>query len=154
MFFKNKREEIHSPINGVVKPISEAPDKVFSQKMMGDGFCIEPEDGIVLSPVNGTITTVFPTKHCIGIKSKSGLEIIIHFGMDTVSLKGKGFTSFVEAGAKVKVGDKILEVKLDEIKDKVPSLTTPIVISNANNKVISLKKEGKVKAGEVVLVVE
>lgn len=154
MFFKSKKEEICSPINGIIKPITETPDEVFSKKMMGEGFCIEPEDGIVVSPVNGTITTIFPTKHGIGITSKQGLDLIIHFGMDTVSLNGEGFTSFVKAGDKVNVGDKILEVDIDQIKDKVPSLITPVVVTNGEGKNIFLNKEGKVKAGEVVLVVK
>ncbi len=154
MFFKSKKEEIFSPINGVIRPITETPDPVFSQKMMGDGFCVEPEDGIVVSPANGTITTVFPTKHAIGITTKKGMELIIHFGMDTVSLNGEGFTSFVEVGQKVKVGDKLLEVELDKIKDKVPSLVTPVVVTNLEGKTITLEKEGKAQRGELILTVK
>lgn len=149
MFFN--KEKIYSPIKGIVKSIEEAPDKVFSQKMMGEGCCIEPEEGTVVSPVNGIITTVFPTKHMIGIKSQKGYEIIIHVGMDTVTLKGEGFTALVEVGDKVKVGDKLLEIDIDKIKDKIPSLDTPIVITNLVNKNISLVKEGKVDRGELIL---
>jgi PTS system D-glucosamine-specific IIC component len=155
MFFKfKKEEEISSPINGVVKPITEAPDPVFAQKMMGDGFCVDPEDGVVVSPVKGTIATVFPTKHAIGIKTKGGLELIIHFGMETVSLNGEGFTALVKEGDKVDVGDELLKVDIDKIKDKVPSLVTPVVISNGEGKTFELVKEGKVNRGEVVLKVK
>ncbi|WP_352419735.1 PTS glucose transporter subunit IIA [Proteiniborus sp.] len=149
MFFS--KEKIYSPIKGIVKPIEEAPDKVFSQKIMGDGCCIEPEEGIVVSPVNGIIATVFPTKHMIGIKSQKGYEIIIHVGMDTVSLNGEGLTALVDVGDKVKVGDKLLEIDIEKIKDKVPSLVTPIVITNLVNKNVRLIKEGKVDRGELII---
>ncbi|EOD01156.1 PTS sugar transporter subunit IIA [Caldisalinibacter kiritimatiensis] len=155
MFLKFKKEEdICSPINGTVKPITEAPDPAFSQKMMGDGFCVEPEDGVVVSPVKGTVATVFPTKHAVGITTKKGLELIIHFGMETVSLNGEGFTALVEAGDKVDVGDELLKVDIEKIKDKVPSLVTPVVVSNAEGKTFDLVKEGKVNRGEVVLKVK
>ena len=98
--------------------------------MMGEGFAIEPKGDIVVSPVAGTISILFPTKHAIGITTNEGLELLIHVGMDTVSLNGEGFESFIEQGAKVKVGDKLLKVDFNLIKDKVPSIITPIVFTN------------------------
>jgi glucose-specific phosphotransferase system IIA component len=150
MFF-NKKEKLHAPMSGTIKPITEAPDPAFSQKMIGDGFCIEPEDGIVGSPVDGTIQMVFPTKHAIGITTKKGMEIMVHFGMETVSLNGEGFTAHVESGDKVKVGDTILEVDIEKIKDKVPSLITPIVVTNLEGKTLSMLKEGKVEKGQEIM---
>ncbi|MBW6409879.1 glucose-specific PTS transporter subunit IIBC [Clostridium weizhouense] len=118
------------PIEGEVIELSKVPDEVFSQKMMGDGFAIVPEGNVVYSPVDGEIATLFPTKHAIGLISNDGVEILIHVGMDTVSLKGEGFKSFVNQGDKVKAGDKLLEVDFNSIKNKVPSLITPIVFTN------------------------
>lgn len=153
MFFK-KDEKIYSPVDGKVMPITEAPDQVFSQKIMGDGCCLELANGIVVSPVDGTITTIFDTKHAIGITSKKGTEMIIHVGMDTVSLGGEGFTAFVKAGDSIKVGDKLLEVDIEKIKDKVPSMVTPLVITNLEGKSIQLTKEGEVKQGELIFTVK
>ncbi len=149
MFFS--KEKIYSPMKGIVKPIEEAPDKVFSEKMMGDGCCIEPEDGLVVAPIDGVVNTIFPTKHMIGITSKKGLEIIIHVGMDTVSLQGEGFTVLVNEGDKIKVGDELLRVDIEKVKDKVPSLVTPIVITNLGKKGINLLKQGKVDKGDIII---
>ncbi len=86
----SSKDKFVSPIEGKILPITDVPDEVFSQKMMGDGFAIEPKNGTVVSPVDGVITTVFPTKHAIGITAENGLELLIHFGIDTVNLKGEG----------------------------------------------------------------
>ncbi|MCT8976791.1 glucose-specific PTS transporter subunit IIBC [Clostridium sp. CX1] len=138
-----------APIEGKILPISEVPDEVFSQKMMGDGFAIEPAKGEVVSPVNGTITTIFPTKHAIGITADNGREILIHFGIDTVNLKGEGLEALVEQGATVKVGQPILKVNLAEVKGKVPSVITPIIFTNlAEGETVSVKAGQQVKAGE------
>lgn len=119
-----------APVDGKIVSLSDVPDEVFSQKLMGDGFAIEPTDGEIVSPVTGTVTTLFPTKHAIGLTSESGLEILIHIGIDTVNLKGEGFTTFVEQGAKVKAGDTLLKVDFDAIKAKVPSIVTPVIFTN------------------------
>ncbi|RBP41542.1 PTS sugar transporter subunit IIA [Garciella nitratireducens] len=150
MFF-SKKELLYSPLKGMIFPITQAPDEAFSQKMVGDGICIDPEDGLVVSPVNGTVTTILPSKHAIGIQTKKGNEILVHFGMDTVSLNGEGFTQRVKTGDKVKVGDLILEVNLQKIRDKVPSLITPVVITNMEGKIIRVLKEGQVNRGEEII---
>lgn len=134
-----------SPISGEIHPITDVPDQVFSGKMMGDGFAILPSEGIVVSPVRGKILNVFPTKHAIGLQSDGGREILIHFGIDTVSLKGEGFTSFVSEGDRVEPGQKLLEVDLDKVKPNVPSLMTPIVFTNlAEGETVSVKASGSV----------
>jgi glucose-specific phosphotransferase system IIBC component len=138
-----------APIDGKLLDISEIPDQVFSQKIMGEGFAIEPANGEVVSPVNGIITTFFPTKHAIGITADNGHEILIHFGIDTVNLKGEGLEALVEQGTRVKAGDPILRVNLDEIKGKVPSLITPIIFTNlAEGQKVSVKVHENIKRGQ------
>lgn len=146
----SSKDKFVSPIEGKILPITDVPDEVFSQKMMGDGFAIEPKNGTVVSPVDGVITTVFPTKHAIGITAENGLELLIHFGIDTVNLKGEGLEALVEQDAKIKAGDPILKVDIDKIKDKVPSIITPIIFTNlTDNQKLEIVKLGKtVKAGE------
>lgn len=134
-----------SPLAGELHPIADVPDQVFSGKMMGDGFAILPAEGTVVSPVRGKVLNVFPTKHAIGLQSDGGREILIHFGIDTVSLKGEGFTSFVSEGDRVEPGQKLLEVDIEKVKDNVPSLMTPIVFTNLQEgESVSLQAEGNV----------
>jgi glucose PTS system EIICBA or EIICB component len=142
-----------APIEGELLPITEVPDQVFSQKMMGDGFAILPKEGTVVAPVDGKIVNVFPTKHAIGIESANGREILIHFGIDTVKLNGEGFEAFVSQGDTVKKGDLLLKVDIDAIKDKVPSLMTPIVFTNLKEgEQVKLEKQGAVKLKEEKIV--
>ncbi|MCP3028853.1 glucose-specific PTS transporter subunit IIBC [Halobacillus sp. A5] len=122
--------EFVSPIKGKVLPITEVPDQVFSGKMMGDGFAIEPIDGKIVSPINGKVLNVFPTKHAIGLQAENGMEILIHIGIDTVKLKGEGFTSKVEEGTEVKQGQTLMEVDLDYVSENAASIITPIVFTN------------------------
>lgn len=132
-FKKTNTIEIKMPINGKVINITEVPDPVFSQKMMGDGFAVDPTDGKVYSPVDGKIETVFPTGHAIGITVNDNVEVLIHFGLDTVNLKGEGFISKVKQGDVVKAGDLLVEVDFDEVKSKVPSVVTPIIFTKLEN---------------------
>ncbi|TFD93561.1 glucose-specific PTS transporter subunit IIBC [Jeotgalibacillus sp. R-1-5s-1] len=137
-----------APISGEAVSITEVPDQVFSGKMMGDGFAIIPSDGIVRAPVNGKIVNVSPTKHAIGIESDNGQEILIHFGIDTVKLNGEGFKVHVNEGDQVKAGDLLLEADLAAIKDRVPSIMTPIVFTNLmNNEKVEVKKN-KISRGD------
>lgn len=122
--------EFYMPLKGKVVPVTEVPDPVFSQKMMGDGFAIIPENNIVRSPIDGKITNIFPTKHAISLKSNEGRELLIHVGLETVSLKGEGFTALAKDGANVKKGEPILKVDFDKIAEKVPSIITPVVFTN------------------------
>ena len=142
--------EIVSPLDGKLIDLSEVPDQVFSQKMMGDGFAIDPTSGEVVSPVDGTVAMVFGTKHAIGINTEDGLEILIHFGIDTVKLNGEGFECLVNQGEKVKAGQPILKVDIDEIEEKVPSIITPIIFTNLpEGKSIGIINKGRnIKKGE------
>ncbi|MFD2925167.1 glucose-specific PTS transporter subunit IIBC [Halobacillus naozhouensis] len=141
--------EFISPIQGRVLPITEVPDQVFSGKMMGDGFAIEPKDGKIVSPINGKVLNVFPTKHAIGLQADNGMEILIHIGIDTVKLKGEGFTALIEEGDTVKQGQALMEVDLDYVKEHAPSIVTPIVFTNLNEgQSVELKATGEVKRNE------
>ena len=140
--------QVTSPLEGELLPISDVPDEVFSQKMMGDGFAINPKNGIVTAPVNGKIVNAFPTKHAIGIEAENGLEVLIHVGVDTVNLKGEGFETFIKEGQTVKQGEKLLTVDLEFVKDKVPSVITPVIFTNLEGKEVTLLKNGMVSNGE------
>lgn len=96
--FRKREEVIVSPLTGNVRSLENVPDPVFAQKMMGDGFAIEPTDGVVVSPIHGEVVQVFPTKHAVGLRSDQGLEILIHVGIDTVHMHGEGFEAYVKAG--------------------------------------------------------
>jgi len=148
-----KETTIASPLKGKVLPITEVPDQVFAGKMMGDGFAVEPVDGEIVSPVDGKVVNVFPTKHAIGLLSKGGREILIHFGIDTVKLQGEGFTAFVKEGDEVKVGQTLMKADIEAIKDKVPSIITPVVFTNlAEGESISIEKSGLVNKGETNII--
>lgn len=142
-------ENFVSPAKGELKPITEVPDQVFSGKMMGDGFAILPLEGIIVSPVDGKIVNVFPTKHALGIMSDTGREILIHVGIDTVNLKGEGFETLVNEGDQVTAGQPLLKVDLEFLKEKVPSIMTPIVFTNLKEgESVVLEKEGLVEMKE------
>lgn len=124
------KKNIIAPISGNCIEITKCEDPVFSEKILGDGVAIEPTNGDVFSPVDGEIIQTVDTKHAIGIKSNDGAEILIHCGIETVSLNGQGFENFVSLGDKVKVGQKIISMDLDFIKEKGLSTVTPVVITN------------------------
>jgi PTS system N-acetylglucosamine-specific IIC component len=144
--------DLHSfaaPLSGTLMEITKVPDQVFSEKMMGDGFAIHPKDGKVAAPFNGTILSVFPTKHAIGLKGENGLEVLIHMGIDTVHLKGEGFTVFVKEGDKVVQGQEIASMDIQAIKDQVPSIITPVVFTNlAEGQKVVLRKQGPIQRGD------
>jgi len=143
---------IYSPINGKVIELKEVPDEAFAQKMVGDGCAIEPDKGSICSPIEGQLMNIFPTNHAIIFETIDGLEMIVHFGIDTVKLDGKGFQKLREPGP-IKVGDEIVKYNLDEIKDNVPSTRSPIIINNMEKvekiEVLSLGKI--VKIGEPIM---
>ena len=153
--FKKKEKTIvtiYSPINGKVIELKEVPDEAFAQKMVGDGCAIEPDKGSICSPIDGQLMNIFPTNHAIIFETIDGLEMIVHFGIDTVKLDGKGFQKLREPGP-IKVGDEIVKYNLDEIKDNVPSTRSPIIINNMEKvekiEVLSLGKI--VKIGEPIM---
>ena len=126
-------EEIKSPMNGTVIALSEVPDAVFSSEMLGKGFGVEPSEGKAYAPVDGEVTTVFDTKHAIGLMSKHGVELLIHIGMDTVKLNGKGFDVKVKTGDQVKAGDLLAEFDMDLIKGEGYPVTTAVVVTNTDD---------------------
>ena len=153
--FKKKEKiivTIYSPINGKVIELKEVPDEAFAQKMVGDGCAIEPDKGSICSPIEGQLMNIFPTNHAIIFETIDGLEMIVHFGIDTVKLDGKGFQKLREPGP-IKVGDEIVKYNLDEIKDNFPSTRSPIIINNMEKvekiEVLSLGKI--VKIGEPIM---
>lgn len=142
---RSKTVEFFSPLNGKVIEISNVPDPVFSEKMMGDGFAIIPSDGMLVAPVKGKIIQVFPTKHAICIETKDGLEIIIHIGLETVELNGIGFDVKVKVGDNVEVGDLLVNIDIDFLKKNNKDIVTPVVISNYVDKVKSIILENNLK---------
>ena len=141
-------ENILSLTNGDILELSAVPDEVFSTKLMGDGFAINSSDGKIYSPVDGTVEVIFPTKHAIIIKSVGGKEVLIHLGIETVKLEGKGFDIFVEVGQKVKAGDKLVDMDLEYIKNNATSTISPIIFTNLEADQGVDIKVGKVKAKE------
>ncbi len=123
IFFKktNKIIELSCPISGNVKSIEDAPDEVFAKKMMGDGVIIEPVDGKLYAPCDGVVSMVFPTKHAIGIRLENKAALLIHFGIDTVNLEGKGFKCDLQVNQKIKKGDLLLEADLEYIRSNATS---------------------------------
>lgn len=143
-----------SPMIGKVVKLADVPDEVFASGAMGAGIAIDPTDGIVVAPANAEVTLLFPTKHAIGLKTEDGLELLIHVGMDTVSLAGKGFKSFVEAGDTVQAGQKLLEFDVNTIKEAGLPVIAPIVITNsADFEDILTTQESRIDVGDYLLTV-
>jgi PTS system D-glucosamine-specific IIC component len=135
----------------LLKSIVETPDEVFAQKMLGDGVIIYQTDGKLYSPVSGEITSAFPTKHAIGITTSDNLEVLLHFGIDTVELAGKGFTSYVEVGQKVDAGDLLLDADLDYIKEHATSDCLVMVFTNMGPYKSFKFNNGEVKALDKII---
>ena len=148
----NREEELVAPINGQVVPLSDVKDEVFSSGSMGKGIAIEPQEGKVCSPLDGEVVMVFPTGHAIGLKSTNGAEVMIHIGMDTVELEGKGFTTLVKKGQAVKKGDPLIKFDMEAIKKAGFKLTTPIVVTNSNEyQEITAIADGTITIGTALL---
>ena len=153
--FKGVTEEVHSVAEGQVIELEKVQDPVFSQKMMGDGFAVEPANGQIVSPVAGKVTSVFPTKHALGLVTESGLEVLVHIGLDTVSLEGKPFTVKVEEGQTVATGDLLVEADLDAIREAGRATSTVVVFTNAAAiQSVTLTQTGQLPADAVVAKVE
>ena len=153
--FKGVTEEVHSVAEGQVIELEKVQDPVFSQKMMGDGFAVEPANGQIVSPVAGKVTSVFPTKHALGLVTESGLEVLVHIGLDTVSLEGKPFTVKVEEGQTVAAGDLLVEADLDAIREAGRATTTVVVFTNGVAiQSVTLTQTGQLPADAVVAKVE
>ncbi|WP_221566792.1 N-acetylglucosamine-specific PTS transporter subunit IIBC [Alkalihalobacillus sp. TS-13] len=138
-----------TPIEGRIIPITDVDDPTFSERMMGDGFAVVPTGKTVISPVDGKVINLFPTKHAIGIESKNGYEILIHVGLDTVELNGEGFQAYVKVGDEVKQGQKLLELNLGYLQKNAKSTVTPIIFTNLDeSERVELKKSGTINQGE------
>ncbi|SCS39034.1 glucose-specific PTS transporter subunit IIBC [Staphylococcus caeli] len=146
--------KVYAPGEGQIIPLSEVPDQVFAQKMMGDGVGFIPENGKIVAPFDGTVKTIFPTKHAIGLESEQGLELLIHIGIDTVKLNGEGFESFVNTGDTVNKGQLLMQVDLDYIKANAPSIVTPLVVTNLEDRALVVEDVKHVKAEELILTVK
>lgn len=145
LFFKRKKlVEFKAPVYGETVDLIELPDPVFAEKMVGDGVAFKPEQGVLYAPVNGEIVQIFPTKHAIGLRTKEGLEVLIHIGLDTVEMKGEGFKSYIQQNQQVKAGEKIMEFDLDILAAHGKSTLTPLLITN-----MTAVKEIKIHHGKV-----
>lgn len=147
--------EIASPVTGMAVTVSEIPDEGFASGAMGDGAGVTPTKGTVIAPADGKVSFVFDTKHAIGFVTDNGLELLLHIGIDTVNLQGKGFTVYVENGQHLRKGEKMMELDLAYLKEHAPSLCSPILCTSLeDNQRVRVLAAGEVKAGEPLFVVE
>ena len=147
-----QQEIIASPLIGNIVPLDQVPDQVFASGAMGKGIAIDPTDGVVVAPAKATVNLVFPTGHAIGLTTENGAELLIHIGMDTVSLAGKGFKTYVEAGEVVEAGQKLIEFDLATIREaKLPVITPVIVTNTADFDDVLTTKEARVNTGDYLL---
>ncbi len=153
--YKGVTEEVYSVADGQVVALEQVKDPVFAQKMMGDGFAVEPANGNIVSPVSGTVSSIFPTKHALGLVTEAGLEVLVHIGLDTVSLEGKPFTVHVAEGQKVVAGDLLVTADLDAIRAAGRETSTVVVFTNAEAiKSVKLEQTGSLAAKTAVAKVE
>ena len=143
--------EIYAPLSGEIVNIEDVPDVVFSEKIVGDGIAIRPTGNKIVAPVDGVIGKIFETNPAFSTESKEGVELFVHFGIDTVELKGEGFTRIAHEGQSVKRGDTVIEFDLATLESKAKSVLTPVVISNMDEISSIEKKSGEVIAGESVV---
>ncbi|KXT86164.1 PTS transporter subunit IIBC [Streptococcus oralis] len=153
--YKGVTEDVYSVADGQVVALEQVEDPVFAQKMMGDGFAVEPANGNIVSPVTGTVSSIFPTKHALGLVTDSGLEVLVHIGLDTVSLEGKPFTVHVSEGQKVAAGDLLVTADLDAIRTAGRETSTVVVFTNGDAiKSVKLEQTGSLAAKTAVAKVE
>ena len=149
-----KETDIYAPGTGHIIPLSEVPDKVFSEKMMGDGIGFVPEKGEIVAPFDGTVKTIFPTKHAIGLESDTGIEVLIHIGIDTVKLNGEGFESLVDVNEPVTQGQPLMKINLAYLKEHAPSVVTPVIITNQDDKTLTFDDVDSVDAGKRIMTIK
>ncbi|WP_175639405.1 PTS sugar transporter subunit IIA [Metabacillus schmidteae] len=152
--FTQKKEPVHAPLTGKLVSLEEVPDPVFSQKMMGDGIAIDPSENQVFSPVDGEVVSVFPTKHAITIRSKSGAELLIHMGLETVKLNGEGFHVLVGEGDKIKIGNPIAEFDINKVSNTGTKIITPIVLLNGEQFKIENRQSNQSVTGGQDMIME
>lgn len=149
----NKETVVNSPLEGKVIPLQEVSDPTFAEGLLGKGIAVEPTNGEVIAPFNGSIESLFQTKHAIGLRSEQGLELLIHIGLDTVNLEGKHFEAHVEQGQAVKQGELLITFDIDKIKDAGYPTVTPVIVTNSSDyqEILPNDQAGQVKQDEWIL---
>lgn len=150
--FKKKGEQIFAPASGTVMALADVPDPVFASGAVGEGFAVEPSEGNFVSPVDGELVLVAKTLHAFAVRTDAGAEILVHIGMDTVKLKGEGFTAHRAKGDRVKQGDLVISCELAEMAPLVPSMVTPVLVTNGKDFAIASTEIGAA-SGQPVLTV-
>jgi len=150
-FFKAKKLTIVSPADGDVVRLEEVPDQVFSEKMAGDGIAIVPRSNTFVAPIAGVVSKIFSTNHAYSIRATNGLEVLVHIGLDTVSLKGEGFKRLVEEGKEVSIGQPIVSANLEFIKEEGKDIITPIVLNYEKTMNIETPHIRTIREGELLL---
>jgi glucose-specific phosphotransferase system IIA component len=153
-FLKRKTREINSPVDGEVVEIESVDDEVFSSKMVGDGVAIIPVSDIFCAPIDGKISKIFSTNHAYSIKSEKDLEVMVHIGLETVALKGKGFERLVNEGDEVRAGAPVIRADLSYIKEHAKDIVTPVIISDESDIKEIEKKYRVVKSGDLIMEVK
>jgi len=143
--------EIVSPLEGEIVAIEDVPDVIFAEKIVGDGIAINPTGNKLVAPVTGEIVKIYETNHAFAIRSNDGLEVLVHFGLDTVELRGEGFTRIAEEGQQINAGETIIEFDLALLTEKAKSVITPCIVSNMDEIKSMEKAAGAVKLGESVV---
>jgi glucose-specific phosphotransferase system IIA component len=148
----NRNQEIYTPVVGTVIPLKAIADGVFSEGILGPGAGIEPEDGVVYAPFDGKVIQVADTKHALGLESKNGLELLVHVGMDTVAMNGKGFDVFVKEGDSITRGQKLMNFSMDAIKEAGYRATTAVIVTNSDQyESVQVLEEGRKNKEEVMI---
>lgn len=152
--FNKKKDSITNPVNGEVIPMEKVADEVFSKKLLGDGFAVEPTDGDIYSPVKGKVLSIFPTKHAISILTNNGLEVLVHMGIDTVELEGECFDILVKKDQKITNDTKIAKMDIPYILEKQKSTTVIVAFTNVKDKAIQLELGTQSAISEIMTIVE
>jgi glucose-specific phosphotransferase system IIA component len=150
-FLKRKVREVKAPVDGEVVALESVNDKVFSQKLVGDGVAIKPISNVFTAPISGKVSKIFSTNHAYSVKSNKDLEVMVHIGLDTVSLNGAGFERLVKEGDEVECGDAIIRVDLDMLREHAKDTITPVIISDGSDVKNIDKKLNIVKNGDVIM---
>ena len=151
-FLKKKDDHVVAPVSGKCIRIEEVPDEVFSSKMMGDGFAVIPEGDTVAAPVSGEITMIPDLKHAFGLKTRTGIELLVHIGLDTVNLQGQGFTVLAKQGSKIRAGEPVIRVDKEFMEKQGINLTTIVIFTEGYKQEVELEFFGQqVKLGDVLL---
>lgn len=150
-FLKRKIREVYAPVDGQIVALESVNDDVFSQKMVGDGVAVTPMSNSFTAPIDGVVSKIFSTNHAYSIKSEKDLEVMVHIGLETVALDGKGFTRIAQEGDEVKAGDVIIEADLSYIHEHAKDIITPIIILEESDVKEIDKKLNIVKAGDLIM---